>query len=102
MSDPNPGFFDKSRNINLLIAGLVVLCAGFVLADLFIHNDHPHFELESQFGFQAWFGFLAFVVIVFLGRGLRLFISRREDYYDVEETNECSHPIEDQAGDEHV
>ena len=53
-----------------------------VLADLFYENPHPHFELETSFGFQAWFGFVSFVAVVFLGRFLRLFVRREEDYYD--------------------
>jgi hypothetical protein len=46
-------------------------------------EHHPaHFAEEAWFGFQAWFGFVVFVVVVFLGRGLRLIVERKEDYYD--------------------
>ncbi len=96
MSDHDTGYFDQPRNINNVIIALVVLCVVFVMADLFYHNDHSHFELETKFGFQAWFGFLAFVIIVFLGRGLRLVITRPEDYYDAEEASEYSHPVENE------
>ena len=52
------------------------------LAEFTYTNDHAHFELENFKGFQAIFGFVAFVVVVFLGMGLRLIIERKEDYYD--------------------
>jgi len=59
------GWFDKPGNIRMLIGALIVVCIG-----------------ESMFGFQAWVGFIAFVVIVFLGRLLRPIVRRRENYYD--------------------
>ncbi len=74
-------WFERPRNVNLMISVLIVASAIVVLAGLF---DHPHayFPLEETFGFQAWFGFAAFVAVVFLGRLLRLFVRREEDYYD--------------------
>ena len=78
-----PSWFERPANVRRLIIGLVVACVLLTLADLFYTNPHPHFEpLETSFGFQAWFGFVAFVVVVFLGRGLRLIVGRSEDYYD--------------------
>jgi hypothetical protein len=74
-------WFERPRNINLMIAGLAIVCAATVVAQLFF-EPHGHFTLEDSFGFQAWFGFVAFVVIVYLGRGLRLLVGRKEDYYD--------------------
>ncbi|MEM6364926.1 MAG: hypothetical protein AAF745_10890 [Planctomycetota bacterium] len=83
MSDPtSKGFFDRPGNVKMMIAVLVVVCIGLAMADLFYTNPHPHFGIESSFAFQAWFGFVAFVVIVFLGRLLRPLVSRSEDYYD--------------------
>lgn len=76
------GWFDKPENIRKLIIALVVVCIGSVFADLFYTNDHPYFGWESIFGFQAWVGFIAFVVVVFLGRLLRPIVRRPENYYD--------------------
>ena len=75
------------RNVNLIIWGLVIACIGTLVAQLVFRplfdEDHPaHFEIETVFGFEGVFGFVAFVVIVFLGRFLRLFVKRDEDYYD--------------------
>jgi len=75
-------WFEKKSNLRIIIFGLIIVCIGLVLAEFTFTNDHPHFELEKFKGFQAIFGFVAFVVIVFLGMGLRLIIERDEDYYD--------------------
>lgn len=78
----DPSWFERPKNINLMIGGLVLACTALVLADLFYVNPHPHFEWESSFGFQAWFGFVSFVVIVLLGRLIRPLLSKPEDYYE--------------------
>jgi hypothetical protein len=75
-------WFEKRGNIRMMIGALVVACIGLGLADLFYKNDHAHFDIEKSFAFQAWFGFVVFVVIVFLGIALRPIIKRDEDYYD--------------------
>ncbi len=112
------------RNVNVVIAGLVIACIGSLIAQLWwaplfaekhveashveashddgthdetSHDEHAHgesshdgashlhpaeFAVEEVFGFEAMFGFAAFVAVVFLGTGLRLVIMRDEDYYD--------------------
>ncbi len=80
-----PSWFE--RNVQLIIVGLVVACIGTLIAEWicrpFFDDHHPaHFPIENVFGFQAAFGFVAFVAVVFLGRLLRLVIKRDEDYYD--------------------
>ena len=112
------------RNVNVVIAGLVIACIGSLVAQLVwaplfaekhgeashveashdngshdetSHDEHAHdevshdgashlhpaeFAIEEVFGFEAMFGFAAFVAVVFLGTGLRLIIMRDEDYYD--------------------
>ncbi|MDA8743450.1 hypothetical protein N9N28_02345 [Rubripirellula amarantea] len=86
-SNHEASFFEKPKNINLMIGVLVVMCLATVLADLFYTNPHQHFDIETTFGFQAWFGFVAFVVIVFLGRAMRLIVKRPEDYYDADDAD---------------
>ena len=75
------------RNVNLFIAGLVIACVATLVAQLvfspMFSEEHPaHFEIETFFGFEAIFGFVAFVAVVFLGWLLRFFVKRDEDYYD--------------------
>jgi len=78
----NESWFEKPGNIRTLIGALILVCIALGVADLFYENDHAHFPIEKSFAFQAWFGFVTFVVIVFLGIALRPIIKRDEDYYD--------------------
>jgi len=48
----------------------------------FTLNRHAYFHLEEIIGFPALFGFVCFVLIVLVGKQLRKFIMRKEDYYD--------------------
>lgn len=109
VGDPGGDASWLERNVNVVIAGLVIACiasliAQFWWAPLFAekhtaashieisHDEASHdgaaylhpaeFAVEEVFGFEAMFGFAAFVAVVFLGTGLRLIIMRDEDYYD--------------------
>lgn len=74
-------------NVNLVIYGLVGACVLTIVAQLALGlgftEEHPaHFPEEEWVGFSAAFGFVAFVAVVFIGRGLRLIVKRDEGYYD--------------------
>jgi hypothetical protein len=51
-----------------------------VLAELLVHL-HPHFEIESVFGFHAWFGFMACAAMIVVAKGLALVLKRPDTYY---------------------
>jgi hypothetical protein len=51
-----------------------------VLAQLVVHL-HPHFEIESVFGFHAWFGFLACAAMIVVAKALALLLKRPDSYY---------------------
>jgi hypothetical protein len=75
------------RNVNVIIVALVIACVATLVAQLVFglgYDDHhpAHFPQEEWFGFQAAFGFAAFVGAVFLGQALRLIVRRSENYYD--------------------
>jgi len=71
----------RASTIRLLwrvfIAVLVVLVAAEFVVAL-----HPHFAVESVFGFGAWYGFLACAVLILFARALGLLLKRRETYWD--------------------
>ena len=73
--------FDNPRNVKRLLRGFYSVCLLLIGLDLVVHRHVAH-GWESLAGFYAIFGFVAFVVIVYLGRFLRLFVKRDEDYYD--------------------
>lgn len=66
------------HNFVRVLLGIVVL---LVVLEFIIHR-HGEIALEDIPLFPALYGFVAFVFIVYAGRGLRLLIMRREDYYD--------------------
>ncbi|MDG2204181.1 MAG: hypothetical protein P8M79_02905 [Alphaproteobacteria bacterium] len=75
-----PHWLDKPRNVKMLLRLLIGFGALLFIADAFYHK-HAHFPVEEFFGFYAIFGFVAFVVIVLVGKKLRKILMRPEDYY---------------------
>ena len=83
MKDPaeKERWLDQPRNTDRLFRGLVVTCVLLVVIELIWHR-HAEFDWEGWPGFYAVFGFVAFFTIVILGKHLRPFLKREEDYYD--------------------
>ena len=78
---PGPNhWLDEPRNVKLLWRGFLVVLALTVLAEL-VAQLHPHFEIESVFGFQAWFGFMACAAMIVVAKALALVLKRPETYY---------------------
>lgn len=81
MSKPDKEYWlDKSHNIKKLIYALYLVCATLIILDFF-YEKHGHFEFEHWLGFYAWYGFLSYVGLIFLAKGLRRLLKRNEDYY---------------------
>ena len=79
--DERKYWLDDPGNVNKLFWGLCVVCALLLAAEFVVHR-HPHFSWESVKFFHAIFGFVAFWCIVIIGKHLRRFLWRPEDYYD--------------------
>ena len=45
-------------------------------------EHHPHFGLDGTFGFGAWFGFAACVVLMLFAKALGAILKRPDTYYD--------------------
>jgi hypothetical protein len=75
-----PHWLDEPRNVKRLWRGFLVVLALTVLAQLVVHL-HPHFEVESVFGFYAWFGFLACAAMIVVAKLLALLLKRSDTYY---------------------
>ncbi len=73
--------FDKPENVKRLLgifyASLVVL----LIVDFFIHK-HSEFPWEDAPNFFAAYGFVSCVLLIFIAKILRIFIKKRETYYD--------------------
>ncbi|MGB1800552.1 MAG: hypothetical protein ACPHLK_06955 [Gammaproteobacteria bacterium] len=74
-------WFYKESSIKKLWIGTIVTLALTVIAEFFV-KLHPHFEIESYFGFHAVYGFLACVAMVIFAKLLGFLIKRKDDYYD--------------------
>jgi uncharacterized oligopeptide transporter (OPT) family protein len=66
---------------NYIILALLAVAAVLIVAELISHR-HGEFEAESLPLFPAIYGFVSFVLIVFLGIVLRKIVMRPEDYYE--------------------
>jgi UPF0716 family protein affecting phage T7 exclusion len=71
----------RPRNIRRLWIAFLAILALTVLAELGLER-HPHFEFETLFGFGAWYGFLACMVLVFFSKALGAILKRPDGYYD--------------------
>ena len=69
----------KSRSRVRIIFYLFLLV--LLLADFFVPK-HGHFAWEQAWAFYAAYGFIGCVALIFIAKGLRWLVRRREDYYD--------------------
>ena len=78
--DDKPHWLDQARNVQRLWRGFFVVLALTVLAESVVQL-HPVFEIESVFGFSAWFGFGVCAAMIALAKALALFLKRPDTYY---------------------
>ena len=80
----------ESKNIHWLVRSstikllwiLMFLILGIVVLLQFFGHIHGHFISDETFGFNAWYGFIACVIMVFISKFLALFVKRKDNYYD--------------------
>jgi hypothetical protein len=53
-----------------------------LLAIEFFTPKQGHFPWEGAYGFYAVYGFIGCVSLIFIAKGLRWLVKRKEDYYD--------------------
>ena len=83
-SDQEPkdvSFFDKPRNVSILMYSFYFICAVLVALDFVVHR-HIYLDFEKIPAFYAIYGFIACVVLVVLAKLMRLVLMRSETYYD--------------------
>ena len=81
MSEEKTYWLDRPGSANRLYWGLVAVCVVLGSADLLVHR-HAYSTWEGFPNFYGFFGFAAFWCIVIIGKHLRRFLWRPEDYYD--------------------
>ena len=84
-------FFDKPKNVRLVMRGFYFGCAVVVILDIvnlvqhltgaheLRHAEHP---LENLPEFYVLYGFVGVALLVLISKGLRKILMRPEDYYD--------------------
>jgi hypothetical protein len=73
--------FDKPRNVRRLLRLFYGMLAVLLVLDLFIEK-HADFPWEGYADFFAGFGFVSCTLVILIAKLLRVFVKRREDYYE--------------------
>ena len=81
MTPDKTHWLDHPANVRRLYRGFWAVLALMVLAEVGVHL-HPHFGIESLFGFHAWFGFAACAAMIVVAKALALVLKRSDSYYD--------------------
>lgn len=85
MSDEKQHLFDKPENRVRVRKYLFISLALLLIAEMILFRSvhhHVHFSWESHFAFYAVYGFVSCVLLVFVAKGMRAILKRKEDYYD--------------------
>ena len=72
------------QRLGKLFTLFLIFVASVLVGFEFIFVRHGDVPVEENFMFPALFGFVAFVVVVLVGKLLRALIMRPETYYDDE------------------
>jgi hypothetical protein len=74
-------WLDHPDHVRRLYRGFWVVLALMVAAEAVVHL-HPHFGIDSVFGFHAWFGFGACAAMILVAKALALVLKRPDTYYE--------------------
>lgn len=80
-SDERPRWLDDPAHVTLLYRGVIGICLALVGVGFLVRLE-GHFWWEEVAGFYAMYGFIAYVTLVLIARGLRRIVKRPEDHYD--------------------
>lgn len=72
---------DSPRNRKRVRTVFYISLVGLLVLEFFIPK-HGHFPWENAWGFFAAYGFIGCVGLIFIAKGLRLLVKRKEGYYD--------------------
>lgn len=73
--------FDKPENVKRFLRIFYVFLVLLLIVDFFIPK-HTEFPWEGAPDFFAVYGFVSCVLLIFIAKLLRMFIKRKENYYD--------------------
>lgn len=73
--------FDSRQNQARVRKYFYICLLILLIIDYFIPK-HGHFPWEEAYAFYAAYGFIGCVSLIFIAKGLRWLVKRKEDYYD--------------------
>ena len=73
--------FDSPKNVKRLRTGFFVALVLVLIAEAFV-DMHGEFTVDHFYGFYAVYGFISYVLLIFVAKAIRKIIMRKEDYYD--------------------
>ena len=71
----------RPKTIKMLWVAMFIILAITVFIQFFAHI-HGHFGIDESFGFNAWYGFIACILMVFISKLLAIFVKRKDSYYN--------------------
>ena len=71
----------RPSTIRLLWVVFIVILALTLVPNLIV-APYAEFGIDGTFGFFAWYGFVACVIMVFGAKALGVFLKRKDTYYD--------------------
>jgi hypothetical protein len=74
-------FLDSSKN-RARVRKYFYISLLILLSVEFFTPKHGHFSWEEAHGFYAVYGFIGCVSLIFIAKGLRWLVKKKEDYYD--------------------
>ncbi len=77
----DPSFFDKLKNIRIIMYSFYALCIILVALEFIVHR-HIYLSFDEIPAFYAIYGFVACVVLVVIAKLMRHVVMRNEHYYD--------------------
>ena len=81
MNDHEQHWLTTPKSVRRLWIGFCIVLLLTVLLDLFV-TQYEHFGIDDEFGFYAWYGFLACAAMVVVAKLLGKLMKRPDDYYD--------------------
>ena len=73
--------FDDPKNIRRLQVGFFLALVLVFIAEAFV-DMHGQFYVEHFYGFYAVYGFISYILLIFIAKLLRKVLMRKEEYYD--------------------
>lgn len=80
-------WLDQPENVRLLWRGFLLTLALTVATGAVV-DLHPHFQIESWFGFYAIYGFVTCLLMIVAAKALGLLLKRPDNHYDGDQRDE--------------